>query len=168
MVKNYEEVRFFLFANSYSGNKIASHLKSGYKRSKLLKVGKSLSIVLRFKYKKVTDFVLFDIKPKCPYQRLPKFLRIYLEVEKELLKLSEEKLDEYSTASEDYKRQLLFPAVERAAGNSLGKIKDDHEFDTRLGTQINEYRNIYYKIAYEYRLPTIRIVPFILRLILLR
>ncbi|MBN1262827.1 MAG: hypothetical protein JW991_00555 [Candidatus Pacebacteria bacterium] len=166
MLKNYGEVRFFLFVNSYSGNKIVSHLKSKHEGNKLLRVSKNLSTVLNFKYKKIANVVLLGVKPKCPYQRLPKLLKIYLGIEKELLRLSEEKLDQYSAVLGDYKRQLLFPAIERVAGDSLRRIEDDHEFDTRLRLQINEYRNIYYKIAYEYRLPTIRIVPFILRLTL--
>lgn len=47
---------------------------------------------------------------------------MYLEVEKELSKLSEEKLDEYSTALEDHQRQLLYPVIERAVENMLNEI----------------------------------------------
>jgi len=35
MVKKYEEIRFFLFANSYSGKKIAAYLKRKHKSKKL-------------------------------------------------------------------------------------------------------------------------------------
>lgn len=66
---------------------------------------------------------------------------------------------------EDYHNQLLSPAIERVAGNSLTKIDDDKEFETRLTDQINRYTSVYYKVAYKYKLPTIRIVPFLLRLI---
>lgn len=131
----------------------------------MLKVLKRLSGVLDFNYKQLSQFVVFDIKLQCPYKRVPKKLRMYLDIECELLKLKEEKLDEYSTVKEDYQRQLLYPAFERAAGNSLGKIKDDHEFNTKLIIRISEYGNIYYKVVYKYKLPTIRIVPFLLRLI---
>lgn len=165
MRSKYESIRFFLFCNSYSGETIASFLRKRYKNKKLLKVVKRLSQILNFSCERLESFVLQETKPTCPYQRVPSDLKIYLEIEKELIILIEEKLDEYSTAKEDYQRQLLFPAFERAAGNSLGKIKDDYEFSIKLGVRINEYGNIYYKVAYKYKLPTIRIVPFLLRLI---
>jgi len=110
-------------------------------------------------------FFIFDIKPKCPLKRISSLLKIYLEIEKELRNVVDEKLDEYSTAKEDYQRQLLLPAIERAAGNSLRKIEDDRKFEIKLGERIKEYGNIYYKVAYKYKLPTMRIVPFLLRLI---
>jgi len=112
--KYYRKVRFFLFANSYSASKIAVYIKAKYEGRKLKKANKNLSIVLRFNQKQITDFTLFDTKPECSYKRLPRSIKTYLEIEKELLKLSEEKLDEYSTALEDYQGQLLNPAIERA------------------------------------------------------
>jgi hypothetical protein len=99
---NYEKVRFFLFTNSYPANKIAFYLKGKHKGKTLEKSATKLADVLRFEQKQTTDFVLFGTKPKCPYRKMPKTIRAYLEIEKELLKLSEEKLDEYSTALEDY------------------------------------------------------------------
>ncbi len=162
---NFNKIRFFLFTHSYPGKTISFFLKQKYRSKKLLKVLKRFSNILDFNYKQLKQFVIFDIKPQCPNKRIPKELIVYLEIERELSKLKEEKLDKYSTAKEDYQRQLLYPAFERAAGNSLGKIKDDHEFSEKLGIRINEYGNIYYKVACKYKLPTIRIVPFLLRLI---
>ena len=165
MVKKYEEVRFFLFTNSYSGNKIAVYLKAKYKGRKLTQATRNLSVVLRFKYNQVTSFVLYGIKPKSPYQRFPYLLKIYLEIEKELLSLSEEKLDKYSTAVEDYQRQLFNPAIERAVGNFLENIEDDNKFQKLLDEKFRSAGYTYYKVTNKYRLPKIRIVPFLLRLV---
>jgi len=161
----YKKVRFFLFANSYSTNKIAIYLKEKYKGRKLEKSVIKLSRVLNFQQKQITDFVIFDVKPKCPYRKMPKPIRTYLEIEKELLKLSEEKLDEYSTALEDYQGKLLTPAIERAAGNFLVDIKNDNRFQKLFEDMVGSAHYDYYKVAYKYSLPTMRIVPFILRLI---
>lgn len=165
MRSKYKNIRFFLFTHSYPGKSISAFMSQKYKSKKMPKVLKRFSDILDFNYKQLEQFVVSGIELQCPYKRIPKEQKVYLEIERELLKLKEEKSDKYSTAKEDYQRQLLYPAFERAAGNSLGKIKDDHEFSTRLSVRINEYGNIYYKVAYRYKLPTIRIVPFLLRLI---
>lgn len=162
---NYGKVRFFLFVNSYSANKITAYLKKKHKGKKLEKSAIKLATVLRFEQKQITDFVLFDVKPKCPYRKMPKSIRAYLEIEKELLKLSEEKLDEYSTALEDYQGQLLFPAIERAVGNFLIDVKNDGRFQKLFEEKIGSAHYDYYKVAYKYRLLTMRLVPFIIRLI---
>jgi len=109
--------------------------------------------------------MMFDLKPTSPYQRLPTSLKVYLEVEKELSKLLEEKLDEYSTALEDYQGQLLCPAVERAVGNLLENINDDIQFQKLTEEKFKSSFRIYYKVAYKYGLPTMRVVPFVLRLL---
>lgn len=113
-VKNYKEVKFFLFTNSYSGKKILMYLRGRFSGKKLTGAIRRLSVVLGFGYKQTTDFIIFGTKSTSPYKRLPNSLRIYLEIEKELSILSEEKLDEYSTALEDYQRQLLSPAIEKS------------------------------------------------------
>lgn len=165
MKSKYESTRFFLFTHSYSGKTISLFLKKKYRSKKLSIVIKRLSGILNFNFKQLSQFIVFDIKPRFFYKKVPKKLKVYLEIEAELSKIKEEKLDEYSTALEDYQRQLLFPAFERAAGNLLEIIENDKEFDTKLNERINEYGNIYYKVAYKYKLPTIRTVPFLLRLI---
>lgn len=165
MKEKYESIRFFLFAHSYPAKTISVILKKKYKRRKLIKVLRCFSGILNFGYKQLEEYIISDKKIKCPYKRISKDVKVYLEIESELIKLREEKIDESSTAKEDYQRQLLYPAFERAAGNSLGKVKDDSEFNEKLFSRISEYGNIYYEIAYRYKLPTIRIVPFLLRLI---
>lgn len=165
MTKNYEQVRFFLFTSSYSGERIRTYLKGKFRDKKLTKVIKNLSAVLHFKNAQVSKYVLYDIKPASPYRRLPYPLKIYLEIENELSKLSEEKLDEYSTALEDYQKQLLCPAIERAVGNFLEDVEDDNKFQKLLEEKFKPAHYTYYKVAYKYKLPTLRLVPFILRLI---
>lgn len=120
-------------------------MKAKCKGRKLEKAIINLATVLRFEQKQITDFVLFDIKPKCPYRKMPRSLGAYLEIEKELLKLSEEKLDEYSTALEDYQGQLLSPAIERAVGNFLIDVKNDVRFQKLFEEKIGSAHYDYYK-----------------------
>ncbi len=62
---------------------------------------------------------------------------------------------------------LLSLAIERVVGSTLGNVKDDNVFEEKLNQRIKDYHRIYYKTAYKYRLPTMRIIPFLLRLITL-
>lgn len=164
MGKKFIEMRFYLFCNSYSGNKLANHIivKNNNERSKSLR---RLANILGFKYKQTYNFVIFGVKPKLPYQRIPIILKTYLEIERELSKLSEEKLDKYSTANEDYQRQLLYPAIERAVGNFLTDIKNDDKFQKLMEEKFKQACYVYYKVVDQYSLPTMRVVPFLIRLI---
>ncbi|MDO8498343.1 MAG: hypothetical protein Q7S44_00965 [bacterium] len=65
----------------------------------------------------------------------------------------------------DYDWALVEPAVERAVGNYLCNIKNDSEFEGKLLLLKIRYKTYYYYVADKYKLPTIRILPFILRLI---
>jgi hypothetical protein len=165
VVKNYERIRFFLFTNSYSGQKISTYIKIRFQGRELVKAIKRLSVIFNFNYSQVINYILFDLKPTSPYKRLPVSLKIYLEIESELVKLSEERLDDYSTAIDDYQHKLLYPAIERTVGNLLENIDDDSEFQNLFDEKTKSATHIYYKVAYRYKLPTMRIVPFILRLI---
>jgi len=164
MGKKFIEMRFYLFCNSYSGNKLANHIVVKNSNEKLRCI-RRLTNVLNFKYKQTYDFIIFGVIPESPYQRMPRVLTTYLEVEKELSKLSDEKLDEYSTANEDYQRQLLYPAIERAVGNFLTDVKNDDKFQKLMEEKFKQACYIYYKVVYKYKLPTLRTVPFVLRLI---
>ncbi len=165
MVKKYSQIRFFLFTNSYSSRKIATYIRLRFQGKKLIKVIKRLSTIFNFRYSQIYDFIIFDLKPACPYQRLPKSLKVYLEIEKELSKLSEEKLDEYSTALEDYQRQLLYLAIERAIRNLLNSVDDDFKFQELLEEEFRFAIHTYYKVVCKHKLPTMRVVPFALRII---
>jgi len=164
--KRYFATRFFLFTNSYSGRKITTYIKLRFQGKKLEKAVRKLSYIFNFNYSQVLNFIKSDLKPVCRYKRLPASLKIYLEVEKELSKLSEEKMDEYSTVLEDYQRQLLYPAIERAVGNLLENVVDDNKFQRLSEEKFRSAIYTYYKIARKYGLPTIRNIPFVLSLIL--
>lgn len=92
-------------------------------------------------------------------------IKVYLDIEKEIIILKITRQDKENIINEDYERALLSPAIERATGNSLKNIKDDLVFEKRLEELQKEYQRWYYKIAYKYKLPTPRILAFILRLI---
>lgn len=141
------------------------YLRGTFGGKKLAEAIRRLSVVLDFEYKQTTDFIVFDTKPICPYKRVSSSLRMYLEIEKELLKLSEEKLDEYSTALADYQRQLLYPAIERAVGNLLDEIDDDSKFQMLLEERFKHAIHTYYKVVRKFGLPTMRNIPFILSII---
>lgn len=77
----------------------------------------------------------------------------------------QERENKNSLILEDYEYALLSPAIERVVGNTLIRINDDYEFEIKLHESERLYTRWYYSIAYHYRLPTLRIIPFILRLI---
>lgn len=99
------------------------------------------------------------------FSKYDKRVSVYLQIERELIMLTQEKQDRNNLVSEDYEKALLTPAIERVAGNALARIKDDHTFEMKLIEFKKLYTRWYYAIAYQYRLPTLRIVPFLLRLI---
>ncbi len=90
---------------------------------------------------------------------------IFLAIEKEIIDISEKGLIEDLLEIDDYRGATLDSAVERAAGNKLAAINDDNDFNIKLSELKKSYLRCYYHVAYRYKLPTIRILPFILRLI---
>ena len=166
MVIDNGKIRFLLFSHSYSAKLIVSNLTT--KKDSGKSINKEISLlarVLRLERRKINELVLNKKFSKDAQKNRSVNLQIFLQIEKELAFLATEKLNWYSTIKDDYQRQLLYPAIERIAGNSLSKIKDDTKFQELLTIKIREYGNIYYKVAHKYKLPTMRIVPFILRLI---
>lgn len=171
----YNKVRLSLFLHSYGAyiisrlfepkNKSYPKLKSQSIRrvSQILNLNVSLlkSYFISGKYPRKIP------KPKniAKYIIERKRIFVYLEVEKEILNLMQEKQDWQDTALEDYERVLFEPALERTAGNHLCNIKDDLKFDQELNLLKVKYRTYYYYVADKYKLPTMRNLPFILRLI---
>ena len=92
---------------------------------------------------------------------------VYLEVEREIINLTLEKQDKEKTSLEDYDKAIMEPAIERVAGNHLKNIADDKVFDTQLEELQRKYQNWYYATVYKYKLPTPRIIPFILQNLIL-
>jgi len=92
-------------------------------------------------------------------------LTVYIRIEKELTRLTKERKEQGEFDLEEYESALLDPAIERVAGASLSDIEDDKKFDTELMSRKLLYQHWYYQTATKYRLPTIRIIPFLLRLL---
>lgn len=167
----YNRVRLALFLHSYGAYIISELLKS--KNISKIKIVNRLGQILNFdplllrKFYCEGKYARKLSKPGSYKKYLTQRERVfaYLEIEKELINLISEKDEVGGTASDDYDRALLEPAIERAAGNGLCKIEDDFEFEEKLETLKIKYKTYYYSVAYKYKLPTPRLVPFILRLI---
>ncbi|HEX6977623.1 MAG TPA: hypothetical protein VF185_04720 [Patescibacteria group bacterium] len=162
--RRYKSVRFYLFANSYPGRIIRSYFNDNFAERKTKEEMNWFCCMMYFEYNQFEKFIVSNITPKCPFRRIPMLLKIYLEIENELINITEDRLDKYSTVFEDYQWKLLSPAIERAAGNFLENL-NDVEFEKAINLKIKKYQYIYYKIVRKYRLPTMRNIPFILRLV---
>lgn len=86
-------------------------------------------------------------------------------IEKEIILLKIARQNKENIIHEDYEDVMLASAIERIAGNSLRNIKNDHLFEKRLEELQKLFRNWYYEVANNFKLPTSRIIAFILRLI---
>lgn len=106
---------------------------------------------------KLKEIILFISKKD-------KKISIYLQIEDELITLFKEKHKRENLVSEDYYYALVEPAIKRVAGNNLSHVKNDRWFDKRLPELKRKYNRWYYEIACKYKLPTMRIVPFLIRL----
>lgn len=154
-----KQIRLYLFCKSYPGYVFKNQISE-------VCVCNKLSRCLGFSCKLISQFLLKNKIPKSPKQ-LQRDHRIYLKIENQLVSLAKEKLDKSLVVYEDSQSFLLSLAVERVAGSTLGNVKDDFVFEQKLNQRIKDYHRIYYKVAYKYRLPTIRIIPFLLRLIVI-
>lgn len=167
----YNRVRLALFLHSYGAYIISGLLKS--KNISKIRIINRLGQILNFDPFLLRKFYLDGTyarklsKPEAykKYRTQRERILAYLEIEKELVNLINEKNEVDGTAADDYDRALLEPAIERAAGNGLCKIEDDFEFENQLAILRIKYKTYYYSVAYKYKLPTPRLVPFILRLI---
>lgn len=80
----------------------------------------------------------------------------YLAIEKEIILLfREQKSKSNYMPDEDYGNELVKPALERVAGNSIDE-DDDNKFDILLKTKIDKLKEKYYTITRRYALPTQR------------
>ena len=92
-------------------------------------------------------------------------LSVYVRIEHELIQLIKERKNRGYFDLIEYEYALLDPAIERVVGEDLSDIENDKEFDEQLMTFKTIYINWYYQTAAKYRLPTLRIIPFLLRLL---
>lgn len=168
MKPHFHSMRIALFTFSYAGYVLVSRIrKNKNKDSVILKISQILLMdegiircfvlhkTCRSKFSRIIKSITVD-KEK---------LKIYLAIEKELLTIIEERRDKESFVLEDYEWALLDPAIERVAGNDLSEIEYDRVFEKKLSKLQKTYHRWYYSVAYKYKLPTIRIIPFLLRLL---
>lgn len=177
----YHRTRFALFTRSYAGCSISNYILKKYKidenltKSQLHEKFPSkksipeisrLSKTLNLNYKSLQLFVLVSRIPKLNVRiRYQEKVRVYLAIEKEMILLKIARQDKEDIVHEDYEGVMLASAIERIAGNNLRNIKHDDLFEKRLEELQKLYRNWYYEVANNFKLPTSRIVAFILRLI---
>lgn len=174
----YYNARFILFASSYVGYTIRNYVKIKYKiiddltnyqqlshKRSIPEISK-LSRVLVLDYQKLWQFIIFN-KMLSSNSKLvtEQRIKIYLEIESEMIFLSAARLNKENIVNEDYERAILAPAIERVAGNDLRNVNSDFLFSKRHMALRREYKRLYYKVAHKYKLPTPGIRAFILRLI---
>lgn len=165
----YNKIRLSLFLRSYGAHTILTR----FKNKPNYRIVNRLSNILNLDTHLLNKFFITGTYPKgLPnLNSLTKYLvpkekmLVYLEIEQEIINLTLEKQDKESTSLEDYDKAIMEPAIERVAGNYLKNIEDDKIFDAQLEELQRKYQNWYYTTAYKYKLPTPRIIPFILRLI---
>lgn len=121
--------------------------------------------MLRFRYKDLWEFIVEHITYDSFLVKLDPNLEIFLELERELERIASESINPDSLTREDYQRPTLVSALERIVGDTLTEIDDDNEFQTQLDSRTREYRYLYYKIAWKYRLTTRKNVVFLIRMI---
>lgn len=93
-------------------------------------------------------------------------LSVYVRIERELIQLIKERKTGGHFDLSEYEYALLEPAIERVAGADLCGIDNDREFDRQLMVFKTIYQCWYYQTAVKYKLPTLRIIPFLLRLLI--
>ena len=172
MNRTYCIVRFKLFTQSYAGKFLLIYLKNSpfvnvaverLARVLLLKEFMLYRFIIMNKYQRQ----FFKIKIKDNNLVNTERVSIYLQIEHELFNLMEMKKNKskFSEFEYQYGNTLLSLAIERIAGNSLKNIKDDNEFEKKLLMLMKIYQHWYYCVVYRYKLPTLRILPYVLRLI---
>jgi len=178
------KIRIALFTNSYANHRIAQVIKRKYKIDRKLNPKElrrkyfsknaipeisRLSYTLNLPYKPLWEGILLNKSSHLNINVPDKEkIKAYLAVEKELIMLSVEKEARANSFFEpDYESEfaLLSIAIERAVGNKLINIEDDSAFTHQQEIFQKLYLRWYYKVAWKYKLPTTRIVPFVLRLI---
>lgn len=179
----FKKVRLSLFIRSYTFYRIAQGIREKYKfesklkpkelRTKYFKKKSSpeisrLSRTLNLPYKPLWEAIVLD-KTLSFAKKIPDKdrIRIYLSIEHELIQLAVMKQNrtDYTNPDYDFEFKILNLAIERAVGNRLINIKNDNVFERQSEILQKTYHNWYYAIAWKYKLPTTRIVPFVSRLI---
>lgn len=171
MNRDFDSIRFKLFTQSYSGLLLADYLKTS--PNAIVEIAK-IAKVLLLKEFRLKRFVL-DGKYRKAISRLKveyklvntQKISVYLQIERELYNLQEMRKDREKFSEFEYENgnMLLELAIERTTGNRLKNVASDKAFDEKFPRLTKIYKHWYYTVAYTYKLPTVRILPFIIRLI---
>ena len=157
---SYKRVRAYLFRKSYAYSVFTNRLRKAKRRDKAA-LNRRLQQILLLGQTLHTSHI-----PRVrSLVRKDEKLTIYVHIEKELIRLVDERKNQGEFDLEEYESALLDPAIERVAGASLSDIEDDIKFDTELMSRKSLYQHWYYQTAAKYSLPTLRIIPFLLRLL---
>src|SRR3990167_3594986 len=169
MQNSFYTIRFSLFTQSFASFRIAECIRTANNQPRLIK---PVSKILLFNQSHIRRFILHKtckqkfLKISIADPVIRKKVKVYLYIEKQLCSIYREKITT-NDFSADYEYGLLTLAIELIAGNSLSHIKNDREFDSQLIVHKTLYEHWYYQATCKYRLPTIRIILFIIRLITL-
>jgi hypothetical protein len=179
----YNKIRLALFVRSYAHHAITHYLKTKYKIDERLTAQElrrkyfnkhaipeisRLSRVLNLNYAPLWKAIIIGKNQTLGKKLTEKEkITIFISIEHELTLLAIAKQNKSAFRNPDYESELalLSTAIERAVGNALEDIEDDFSFTQQSEELKRKYIYWYYKIAYRYKLPTLRIIPFILRLI---
>lgn len=180
----FKKIRLSLFVRSYANYRIAQGIREKYKlenkltakelRNKYFKKRAipeiaRLSRALNLTYKPLWESIVLSKIPALN-KKMPdrEKIKVYLAIESELITLSVAKISRSNYFfNPDYEDEfaILSIAIERAVGNKLIDIDNDSIFEHQREILQKLYLRWYYKVAWKYKLPTTRIVPFVLRLI---
>lgn len=181
----FNRIRLVLFARSYACYFIVQYLRVKYKiddklppielrrkyfDKRTIPEISRLARSLNFEYRLLWQALMLNKNPLLG-KRLASLegIRFYLAIESELITLAASRRNRSRDFFDpDYENEsaMLKIAIERATGNLLSDIEDDFVFEKQLEELQRIYLKWYYKVAYKYKLPTTRIVPFVLRLII--
>lgn len=179
-----KKIRLTLFVRSYANYRISQEIRRKYKvdskltskelrkkyfRKRAIPEIARLSQSLNLAYKPLWESLLLN-KTSALNKKMPdrEKVKAYLAIESELIALSAAKVNKVNSFFDpDYADEsaILSIAIERAVGNKLINIEDDFAFNHQQEIFQKLYVGWYYKVAWKYKLPTTRIVPFVLRLI---
>ena len=156
---SYKQVRAYLFTKTYAYTVFQEYIyKAGRKEKQKLKRRIAKMLLL----KPTAAMSIADSNSLLHHDGK---LSVYVRIEHELIQLIKERKRRGYFDLAEYEYALLDPAIERVAGADLCDIENDEEFDELLITFKTIYLNWYYQTAAKYRLPTLRIIPFLLRLL---
>ena len=156
---SYKRIRAYLFTKTYAYSIFQEYIHKAGRKEKQTVQRRIAKILL---LKRTTAVSLADFNSIL--HRDGK-LSVYVRIEHELIQLIKERKNRGYFDLIEYEYALLYPAIERVVGTDLCDIENDNEFDEQLMTFKTIYVNWYYQTAAKYRLPTIRIIPFLLRLL---